>query len=464
MKTKATMFNRKISRRTMLKGIGYGAGAVALAACGGAPAPTAAPAKATDAPKPAAPTVVSQPGSVVEVVHWGFSGGVNEATDKELADKFNAMQKEVRVNLQVQGNYEDTANKLTAALAAKQAPDMVLLSDVWWFKFLRAKALMGLNDLVAGEKIDTADFVPSLWNEGVRKSQQYWVPFARSTPLFYYNIDQFEKAGIAKAPGTWQELVDMAPKLIQKEGDTTKVAAFVHGNGASYLAWLFMCVAWQFGGGFSDQTLSKYELTNPDTIRAAQFYGDSVHKGKWAVNSQDVVKDFVSGLAATAIMSTGSLGGVLKDAKFKVGTAFLPMEKNFGCCTGGSGLAILTTTPKEKAQAAMKYISFLTGNDGGATWAQKTGYMPVRTSTAGTAAFQQFFKDRPQAKTAVDQLPKTRAQDGARVFIPGGDATIGKGLERITISNEDAAKVLAEVQKQLETDGEPIKKDIAAMS
>lgn len=37
MKTKATMFNRKISRRTMLKGIGYGAGAVALAACGGAP-------------------------------------------------------------------------------------------------------------------------------------------------------------------------------------------------------------------------------------------------------------------------------------------------------------------------------------------------------------------------------------------------------------------------------------------
>lgn len=457
------MSNQNLSRRQFLQRLGVGLGAVTLAACS-APAQPAAPQPPNQPAGTSAPGVVKQPGSLVTVTHWGFSGGVNEATDKELADKFNSMQSEVKIDLQVQGNYEETANKLTAALAAKQGPDMVLLSDVWWFKFFRAKALQAVNDYVAVEKIDTKDFVESLWNEGVRKGAQYWVPFARSTPLFYYNEDMFKEASIAKAPTTWQELIDMAPKLTKKEGETVKVAAFVHGNGASYIAWLFQCVAWQFGGGYSDQTLTKYMMTDPETIRAGQFYGDSVNKGKWAVTSTDVQKDFISGLAATALMSTGSLGGVLKDAKFKVGTAFLPQEKNFGCCTGGSGLAILSSTPKEKAQAAMKYINFLTGNDGGATWAQKTGYMPVRLSTAKTESYAKFFTERPQAKTAVDQLPKTRPQDAARVFIPGGDQTIGKGLERIVTGKEDVAKVFAEVQKQLEADGEPVKKDIAALS
>ena len=135
---------------------------------------------------------------------------------------------------QVQGNYEETAQKLTAALAAQQGPDMVLLSDVWWFKFYRAKALMPLNDLLKEQQMDTADFVESLWNEGVRKGVQYWIPFARSTPLFYYNIDMLEAAGLpVRGPETWDEMREWAPKLVKKEGNTIKVAAFAHPGSAN---------------------------------------------------------------------------------------------------------------------------------------------------------------------------------------------------------------------------------------
>ncbi|MEI7468670.1 MAG: ABC transporter substrate-binding protein [Chloroflexota bacterium] len=458
---------KTITRRNLLKGIGIGAGAAALAACAAPtampPAKPAEPAKPADA-KPAAPAVVNNPGSAVTIVHWGFSGGNLEKREKELAAKFNDSQKDVEVDIQVQGSYEETANKLTASLAAKQAPDIVLLSDVWWFKFARAKALLALNDAVAGEKgIDANDFVPSLWNEGLVKGAQHWIPFARSTPLFYYNKTMFKEAGIDKVPDTWQGLVDLAPKLVKKDGDNIKVSLFSHPDGASYIAWLFQCVAWQFGGGYSDAKLTKYELLNPDTIRAGQFYADSVNKGKWAVLSKDPQKDFISGLTATTIMSTGSLGGVVTDAKFDVGTAFLPMEKQFGCCTGGSGLAIPVTTPKEKVQAAMKYIAYATGNDGGAFWAQNSGYMPVRKSTADTQNYKDFFAKNPQFKTAVDQLPKTRPQDAARNYVPGGDNIIGKGLERIIVGKENVEAVWKDITAQLEKEGEPVKKDIAAL-
>ena len=449
---------QKISRRNMLKLAG-GLGAGALAACAAPPAAPVAPAGA-----PAAPAVVKETGSTVTIVHWGFSGGNLEKREKELAAKFNESQKDVKVDIQVQGNYEETANKLTAALAAKQAPDMTLLSDVWWFKFVRAKALMNLNDLVAAEKgIDSKDFIESLWNEGVRKGAQYWIPFARSTPLFYYNKDMFKAAGIEEAPKTWTDLATYAEKLTQRDGETVKVAGFSHPDGASYIAWLFQCVAWAFGGGYSTSDLSQFKLLEADTVRAAQFYADSVNKGKWAAMSKAVDTDFKSGLTAMALMSTGSLGGVLADAKFDVGTAFLPSDKTFGCCTGGSGLAIPVTTSPEKAAAVMKYIAYATGNEGGAFWSQNSGYVPVRKSTADTQSYKDFFAAKPQFKTAIEQLPKTQPQDAARNFIPGGDNIIGKGLERIIVGKEDVTKVWTDITQQLEQTGEPVKKDIAAL-
>ena len=65
--------------------------------------------------------------------------------------------------------------------------------------------------------------------------------------------------------------------------------------------------------------------------------------------------------------------------------------------------------------------------------------MPVRKSAIASQEMQDFFAKNPNYKTAVDQLPKTRQQDSARVWIPNGDQIIGKGLEQILVNNQDAA-------------------------
>jgi hypothetical protein len=44
---------------------------------------------------------------------------------------------------------------------------------------------------------------------------------------------------------------------------------------------------------------------------------------------------------------------------------------------------------------------------------------------------------RLQFRTAVDQLAKTRSQDSARVFVPGGDPILGKALESMVLNNGD---------------------------
>ena len=407
--------------------------------------------------------MIQQTGSTVDVLYWGsFSGPLGEA-EAEMVRMFNESQTDVVLEYQFQGTYEETAQKLTAALQAKQAPDVSLLSDVWWFKFFLSNTLAPMNDFIAANEVDTADYVESLYNEGVRNEQSFWLPFARSTPLFYYNKDMFAEAGLNEAPTTWQQIVDLAPKLVQKDGDTITRAAFSHPTAGSYVAWLFQGVVWQHGGLYSDPDFT-IRINEENAVQAGEFYRSTTADG-WATATEAFDVDFSNGLSASMMASTGGLKGFTETIgdTFELGTAFLPIAEEFGCCTGGAGLAIMAGSPKEKQEAAFKFIEYATGTEGTTWWSQNTGYMPVRKSAAESEAMQTFFAENPNFKVAVDQLAQTRPQDAARVFIPNGDQIIGGGLEQILINNVPAQDAFDEVAQTLEEEAQPVLEAIEAM-
>lgn len=462
------MEQRKLSRREMLRVLMLGSGAAALAACGAAPSaePTVAPAEPTAgsaAPAATAPAAVSQTGSTVNITYWGsFSGALGEA-EQAMVQRFNESQSDVQVEYQFQGSYEETAQKFTAGLQANTIPDVILLSDVWWFGFYVAGAIAELDALAQQAGVDFADYEPVLLNEGKRRDKQFWIPFARSTPLFYYNKDIWAEAGLPdRAPETWAEFSEWAPQLVQRDGDTLTRAAFMHPNGASYIAWLFQGVTWQHGGQYSQPDFTM-TMTDPNTLRAAQFYQDTANSLGWAGLSADINKDFIGGVAASMLASTGGLAGITAQAQFPVGVGFLPKETAFGCPTGGAGLAIPSGTPDEKKLAAMTYIAFATNPEQAGIWSRDTGYMPVRISTKQSPEMTAFFEANPNFKTAVDQLPLTRAQDAARVFVRNGDQIIGRGLERIVVNGEAPSAVFAEINDELTSAAEPILQDLKAV-
>jgi sn-glycerol 3-phosphate transport system substrate-binding protein len=162
-------------------------------------------------------------------------------------------------------------------------------------------------------------------------------------------------------------------------------------------------------------------------------------------------------------MSTGSLGGVKENATFEFGTAMLPRKYQFGCCTGGAGLSILSSIPEEKRQAGMSYIAFVSNPESTTYWAQNTGYMPVRKSALESEAMESYFQEFPQFKTATEQLALTKPQDSARVFVPNGDQIIGRGLERITVQSDDVSTAFADVQAILEQEAQPVLELLSAV-
>lgn len=479
--------HRQLSRRRLLVALAAPIGMAALlAACGGgttsSPAATgapAAPAGGASTPAPAAtaaaaisaagaaiaapttaataavPTAAAKAGGAETVLYWDAYSGHNGDVVQQLVKMYNSSQSSVSVNYQFQGAYADVAQKLAAALAAKQAPDLAVLSDVWWMKFWLNNTIAPVNDFFQAAKLDPTDYVDALWNEGIRNGKQYWPPFARSTQLFYYNQDVYAAAGIDKAPATWTEWMSYADKLVKKNGSDTSQYPFLNANGNSYIAWVFMPFLWEWGGSLSDDQF-KIHIADEPAIAAGQVWSDWVHKKGWASNPQAVDVDFQNGVGVTALMSTAALAGVTKNAKFKVGDAFLPKEKATGVSTGGAGLSILKTSPQTKQAAAFDFVAYATGVQGTIFWSQNTGYMPVRKSATNDPKQQDFFKQNPAFKVAVDQLALTKPQDWARVGIPNGDQIIGDGVLRFVVKNDPVDQALKDTAARLEKEGAPI--------
>jgi sn-glycerol 3-phosphate transport system substrate-binding protein len=475
----------KINRRRFLMGSGGALGALILAACGSTGAPgsggetgatntnasapdTNASASNTNAGNgntAAQPQATSAPGvsteGRVKVVYWSSWGGKNGEGVQKLVDDFNASQSDIVIENQFQGTYEETSQKLATAMAARQTPDIVSLSEVTWNRFYLNQTLQPLDDLFAKAGFDPSEYVEPLIKEGTRQGKIWWVPFARSTPLLYYNRDLLTKAGLPdRGPETWDELRQWGAEIMKVAGENTKVFAFT--TAKNYNAWHFQGNVWQWGGAYSDKELNAL-INQPKAVEAGEWARKFVHEDKMAYMADDQSTDFINGLCAMTEQSTGSLGTIATSAKFGVGTAFLPKQAQFGCPTGGAGLGIMAAAQDEQKQAAVEFLKFLARPENVVFWSKHSGYMPVTKAAVDAPEMQDYFKQNPNFKVAVEQLPKTQPQDTARLFIPNGDQTIGTGLERIFVRNEPADQVFAAVAQQLERDAQEIKTQIQSV-
>lgn len=405
---------------------------------------------------PAASDAVSYAGvePAQEITFWSNHPGGSIDIEKALLDAFTA-ETGIKVNHVTAGaNYEEVSQKFQTAQVSGDAGDLVVLSDVTWFPQFLNGAIVPIDPILAELGEDTSTYVPALYNDYLYEGQHYAVPFARSTPLFYYNKDLYTAAGITDAPKTWDDVAANAKKLV--EAGPADLIGFGYPDEASYPAWTMANLAWGYGGAWSNEW-DLAPLTSNETVEALTFAQNLVKEGSAAVVSGDAATAFSAGAVAQFIGSTGSMGGILDAANFEVGVAFLPAgpKASTGIVpTGGAGIAVAaSSTPEEQVAAAM-LASFLTNTENTATFSAGTGYVPVRTNADMSAK----YADVPLFETAVKQLELTRSQDFARLFIPGGDRALAQNLQKI-LTGADITSTLETTATEIQTNFD---RDLAA--
>ncbi|WP_295628031.1 ABC transporter substrate-binding protein [uncultured Corynebacterium sp.] len=382
------------------------------------------------------------------IVWWSNHPASSKDIEEELISRFEAENPDLTVRLVDGGkNYEELGQKFNAALSGTDLPDVIVLSDVWWFNFALNGQIANVDEVTDRAGVDTSTYVDSLYEDYAHDGGHYAMPFARSTPLFYYNKDLWAEAGLPdRGPETWEEMTEWGATLQEKLSGRERAHGW--GNAVDYLSWTFEGPLWTLGGSYSEDWDLK--LTSPETIEAVEWLKSTVDDG-WATVSNDLANEFGTGLLGSIVASTGDLAGILETADFEVGTAFLPNpDGDGGCPTGGAGLAIPSGISEQRQDNAAKFIDFITNTENTAYWSRSVGYMPVRKDAVEDPEQQAFMEENPNFRTAVEQLPETRPQDNARVFLPNGDRKIGDALETILLSGAAVESTLQSLEGELQ--------------
>ncbi|MEQ3552335.1 ABC transporter substrate-binding protein [Pseudonocardia nematodicida] len=428
-----------VDRRSLFKFAGLAGATAALAACGG-------PSTSGGAGDTGGDIDYSGVTPAGEITWWSSNPGSSEEVSRQIIERFHQQNPDIRVNLVTAGqNYEEIAQRFQTAQAGGTLPDLVLLSDVWWFRYYMQRSIVPMDPLIEAVGIDTADYRQGLI-EDYRYDGRLWaLPWARSTPIFYYNKAHWAAAGLPdRAPETWAEMAEWGPRL-QGAGNGTQ-NAFQLPALADYAGWSFQNNLWGEGGAWSDE----WDVTcdSAESVRAMQFLQDAVYTGRWAgVAGTDGTTDLSAGAVSATIGSTGSLVTVLESSNFDVGAGFLPAGSVSGpvCPTGGAGVGIPAGIEPERQLAAATFAAFLTSPENTVALSQATGYLPVRES----ADVAPLLAETALRQVALDQLDVTRTQDRARAFFPGADGEIARACANILTQQADVQAELTTLKGTL---------------
>ena len=271
----STKTSKHVSRRDMLKAMGFFAGSAALAAC--APATTVAPTKVPEATKPAEPTPTVQKKIEGKVVVMHFRHEFNEDMEKQIAADYPGVTTE----------FADASDltRLYAMLAAGTPPDLVRVQAPSIPGMLARKLLFDLTPYFQNSKVlKLDDLMPandyykaeSPLKIGTGKIYGMCKDFSPDFTI-YANKQAFTDAGAAVPDDTkaltYAEVMDLSKKVAKFEGDRTLMFGYGYEAGWIDRIWMNMLAEKEislYTAGYEKIVLSG----NEETKNVVKWYYD----------------------------------------------------------------------------------------------------------------------------------------------------------------------------------------------
>jgi len=352
--------------------------------------------------------------SATEIQWWHAMGGVNGERVNKIADDFNATQSEYKVVPVYKGNYTETMTAAIASFRAKKHPHIVQVFEVGTATMMAAEgAVYPVEQMMkdAGEKIDKSAFLPAVISYyQTPKGELLSMPFNSSTPVLWYNVDAFAKAGIKAPPKTWPEMEEASKKLLAagyKSGFSFGWQSWVMVE--NFSAWHNLAIGTKENGFAGIDT--EFTFNNEKVKRlmedVARWQKSKVFD--YGGRRGDSLPKFTNGECGMWLNSSAYYGGIKKQAKFKFDQAMLPyypdiIAKPQNSIIGGATLWVLKGHDKGDYKGVAKFMTYLASPEVQAWWHQETGYVPITTAAYELSKKQGFYEKNPGTDMAIKQL------------------------------------------------------------
>ena len=399
----------------------------------------------------------------VEIQWWHSLGGALGTALNEVADKFNASQKEYKVNAVYKGSYPESMTAAIAAYRAKNPPHIVQVFEVGTATMMAAKgAIVPIATVMrnAKEPFDPKAYLPTVTGYySDLKGNMLSFPFNSSTVMFYINKDAFKKAGLDPvAPKTWKEVVAASEKLKaagQQCVYTTSWPSWMHIE--NFSAWHNVPIGTKQNvmGGFD----AVFTINSPLHVRHVAMLGDMAKKGLFTYAGRTNQGDakFSSGECAMFSGSAGAQAGIKRAAKFEWSINFIPYHDDVkgapqNSIIGGASLWVMGGKKPEEYKGVAKFFAFLSQPEIQMDWHTKTGYVPITQASYELTRKSGFYDKNPGADMPVKQLTNkapTANSKGLRFgnFVQGREV-IEEEMESVFAGKKDAKTALNDAVKR----------------
>jgi len=399
----------------------------------------------------------------VEIDWWHSMGGALGQALNGLADKFNAEQKEYKVNAIYKGSYPESMTAAIAAYRAKNPPHIVQVFEVGTATMMAAKgAIIPVATVMrnAKEKFEPKAYLPTVTGYySDLKGNMLSFPFNSSTVMFYINKDAFKKAGLEPAaPKTWKELRAVAEKLKaagQQCVYTTSWPSWKHIE--NFSAWHNVPIGTKQNGmgGFD----AVFTINSPLHVRHIGMLGDMAKQGLFTYAGRTNQGDakFSSGECAMATLSAGAQAGIKKAAKFEWSINFIPYHDDVkgapqNSIIGGASLWVMAGRKAAEYKGVAKFFAFLSRPEIQMEWHTKTGYVPITQASYELTRKSGFYDQNPGADMPVKQLTyklPTANSKGLRFgnFVQGREL-IEEEMEAVFAGKKDAKTAMNDAVKR----------------
>lgn len=331
------------------------------------------------------------------------------------ADEFMAANPGVAVKMVYSGGYNDVKTAIQTAVQGKaEAPELAVMLAADIYDLINAQFVESVDELVAKEpaaKKAVADILPAFLGNSYQDGKLYGIPFQRSAVVLYYNKDLFAQNGL-KPPADWDELARAAAALTA-DGGKTRWGIEIP---TDWPYWVFQPLA--IGGGsnvFKSDTETSFDA--PAVVDAVRFYNalSAAHKAtpsgvqaSWGSSTQN----FAAGKTAMIIHSSGSLSGILKNARFQVGVMAVPGKSagKAASVPGGGNIYLTPGHSDAEKKAAIKFAAFLLDPERVSAFSRATGYIPYRKAALDAASWQEYAATVPQAMDIAKAMDAAQAE------------------------------------------------------
>ncbi len=310
------------------------------------------------------------------------------------------------------GGYGDVKTSIQTTIGGGgKPPAMAVMLATDLYDLINADYIVPLDKYLSKQSDKDSylkDFFPAFLENSKYQGKIWSLPFQRSAVVLYYNKTLFNQAGLS-APDSWDSWGTDAEKLTVRSGDQVKRWGIQYPSGWPY--WLFQPLAIGAGRNIVGESDTKVYFNYPEVIEAIKFYISLSAKYKATPPGVQAVwgaapTNFASEGTAMIVHSTGSLNGILKQARFEVGVMPIPGKKKgtYASVPGGGNLYILKPVPESEKEAAFKFLRFLTATKQAADFSIRTGYIATRKSAYDTAQMKAYIQKVPQAVDTKNAL------------------------------------------------------------